>query len=279
MKLNRKYLLLGLAVAVIALAFLAMQVNAQNQSADDLAQRLKQRGVPVKSVGIVSRVPFHIEITLQSSGKENSETLDDNNAWFMLLAEREATLAYRFDLRVDSYILRVINAKGEQIAWGQHYLYPSDLNQQLGTPVPPKVDNATTKQLIAERLQFGEMSVDRLDVVSDTLPGSIGQILLIELSVTDLDAANRSLPRFMDSLRRMLDTINTEQGTRLILCRLKLVDRHGRVLFTFMRDIEVGHTKQGAVKELDGGPFIRRGPPTPVPTGPAPTPQPYPGPK
>ncbi len=190
------------------------------------------------------------------------------------IAEREATLAYRLGMRVDSYILRVINAKGEQILWGQHYLYPSDLNQQLGVPIPSKVDNPTAKKWVAEHLQFGEMSVDRLEVVSDTLPVSAGQILLIELSAADLDAANRSFSRFMNSLYRLLDTINTEQSARLILCRLKLVDRQGRVLFTFMRDIEVGHTKQAAVKELDGGSFIRRGPPTPVPTS-----VPYPPPK
>lgn len=274
MKVSRKYLLLSIVVAVTVLIFLAAQVNAQNQSADDLAQRLKQQGVPVKSVSIVSRVPLSIEITLQSSSNSKAATLDDE--WFILLARREATLAYRFGMRIDSYQLRVLNAKGEKIWWVQVYLHPNDLSQKLGMSPPSKVDNATAKRLVTERLQLAGMTLDTLDITLDTIQGSTGQILLIQLSVPDLDAANRSLPLFMDSLRRMLDTINSEQGTGLILCRLKLVDRRGQVLFHFAQDVETGQRQASGVKGLAEGWYLHRGPmklTEPIPTA---TPRPYP---
>lgn len=272
MKSGYKYLVLTVIV-VLTFLFLAVQVNAQNQTIDDLTQRLKQRGVPIKSIAIKSRMPFHIEITLQSSGPENSQTLDDTNAWFMLLTEREATLAYQFGMRIDSYILSVINSKGEPISQSQQYLYPTDLNQQLSSARLAKIDNITAQKLISERLRLGEMSIQQLEVISDVLPSSRGQILLLELLVTDPSAANRSLAQFMESLHQTLDTLNTSHGARIILCRLKVVDRYGRILFTFMRDLEVGYTKQAAIPEL-GGTFIRRGPPTPAPTT-----APYPSPK
>lgn len=264
MKSGYKYLALIVIIGITSL-FLTARVNAQNQTIDDLTQRLKQRNIPLKSVAIKSRVPFQVEITLQSLGHA-TQALDDTNAWFILLTEREATLAYRWGTRIDSYVLTLVNDKGEQLSQSQQYLYPNDRNQQLGTPTPAQVDNITAQKLIVERLRTGEMSIQRLEVIPDALLESRGQILLIELLVTDAETANRSLAPFMTSLYQTLDTLNTNQGARIILCRLKVLDRHGRVLFTFMRDLEVGYTKQAAIPELDRNAFIRRGPPTPVPT-------------
>ena len=240
--------LMSLVLVVIAGAFLTVQINAQNQSAALLFQRLTQKGVPVESVAVASRIPFQIEITLQSSSDSQNVTFDD--AWFMQLARREATLAYRLGMRVNSYTLTVLNSTGEKIAWEQNYLYPSDLSQQPVTPVVPRVDDAVAERLVAERLRPGDMSLDMLEVSSDATLADGGQILFIQVSVLDLDVANRSLLTFLDSLFRMLDTINAEEGTHLVLCRLRLVDRQGSILLDYVQDLETHQQQWSAVKGL-----------------------------
>ncbi len=55
--------------------------------------RLKQQGVSVKQVTTIKRLPYEIEIALQSSSSVKHLSIDDN--WFMQLVRREATFAYR----------------------------------------------------------------------------------------------------------------------------------------------------------------------------------------
>ena len=69
------------------------QVNAQNQSSDDIADRSRLMSVPVKHVTTIRWIPYEIEIVLQNSSVNDRITVDDN--WFMQLTKREAKLAYR----------------------------------------------------------------------------------------------------------------------------------------------------------------------------------------
>lgn len=246
---QRRYLLAGIVVISIVLVTLAaIQVNAQDQSVTDLVTRLKQWGVPVKDITLLSRVPFRIGIVLQSSS--NSQSLAPDDPWFMQLTRREATLAYRIGMKVNSYSLTVLNTKGETISSGQAYIYPGDPSQQLISTAVSKLNNAATRRIIMDRLQFGGMSLDKLDVISDTIPSDNGQILLIQLSAPDLSTANGSLTTFLGSLFKTLSTINDEQGTRLVLCRVRLVDHTGNVLLSYVKDIETGQEQWSAVKGL-----------------------------
>lgn len=226
-----------LFVVVIVIIFAVGQVNAQNESAEVLDDRLKLRGVPVKHVITASRIPFVIEIALQSSSDNDGITVDDN--WYILLAKREAKLAYQIMPRISSYKLKVFNTKGEVIHSTQSFLDPSFLSQQL-TPIgESKVSNEETREIVKSELELGEFSLDMLEVISDDFPGSNGQILHIQVSAPDLDAANRSVDRFVDSVRSMTYTINQEYGTSIILCHVQILDSQGGVLLDFVRDLEI----------------------------------------
>ena len=84
------------------------------------------------------------------------------------------------------------------------------------------------------------------DVINDELSTSGGTHLQIILSSPDLEAANRSIALFLTSLEKMLDTINDNHGTKIILCHVRLVN-NGVVLLDYVKDTETGFV------QLSGG--------------------------
>ena len=242
-----KPIILGIvSLLIIALVFTAVKVDAQNNATTDLGERLKQKGVPVIHVIIQDRIPYRIEIALQSSSDDDNLAIDDN--WNMLLSDRAATLAYRYGPRLSIYKLVVYNTHGDVISSGETFLYPDDLDQQLTLPGKSVVDNATTKMIVLDNLRLGELSLDMIDVVFDETQVSDGQILLIQVSAPDIEIINRSIVSFMDSLVRTLDTINNKHGTNIVLCYLKLVHQDKPILI-FVRDLEIGVSKGKAIEE------------------------------
>lgn len=241
--------LFAVIVVVIGLAmYVTIKVNAQNQYTSDLAERLERRGVPVKHVAILKRIPYEIEIVLQSSSSDDHLSLEDN--WFMQLARREAVLAYRVGTGLDSFKLIVLNVKSEVIYSTQTYLYPEDLSQQLIPPEQLKVDNATTKEIIMHQLQLAGLSLDSLDISSEDVDGFSGQVLMVQVSSENLDTANQSMPKFLGSFFKMLDTINGEHQTYIVLCRLRLLDQKGNVLLDYVKDLESGFVQWTSVEGL-----------------------------
>ena len=249
MKKTRFFILVPIiAIATVGLLYYtATKVLAQNQYATDIAERLRLRNVPIKQVVVLRHVPYVVEIALQSSSNDDTLSLDDN--WFMQLARREATFAYRIGTGLSSFKLTVYNTQGDLIYSTQTYLYPEDLSQQLTSSQLPKVDNLTAKEIVKEQLNLGGLSLDLLDVISEGI-GSSGQILLIQLSAEDLKTANQSLPKFLCSFFQMLETVNDEHGTYLVLCYLRLTDSQGNVLLDYTRDMEGGSTQWTAVEGL-----------------------------
>ena len=242
-----KPIILGIvSLLIIALVFTAVKVDAQNNATTDLGERLKQKGVPVIHVIIQDRIPYRIEIALQSSSDDENLAIDDN--WNMLLSDRAATLAYRYGPRLSSYKLVVYNTHGDVISSGETFLNPDDLDQQLTLPGKSVVDNATTKMIVLDNLRLGELSLDMIDVVFDETQVSDGQILLIQVSAPDIETINRSIVSFMDSLVRTLDTINNKHGTNIVLSYLKLVHQDKPILI-FVRDLEIGVSKGKAIEE------------------------------
>ena len=240
--------IIAIAIAVVGLAYYtATKVRAQNQYTTDIAERLRLRNVPVKQVKVLKHVPYMVEIALQSSSNDDTLSLDDN--WFMQLARREATFAYRIGTGLSSFMLTVYNTRGDLIYSTQTYLYPEDLSQQMTSSQLPKVDNLAAKEIVEEQLNLAELSLDLLDVISEGI-GSNGQILLIQLSADDLETANQSLPKFLSSFFQMLETVNNEYGTYFVLCHLRLIDSQGNVLLDYVRDLEGGSTQWKAVEGL-----------------------------
>ena len=261
---------MGIAAGVI-------QVNTQDQNTSDIKERLQNNGVPVKHVTTISRVPYEVEIALQSSSDNDHLALEDN--WFMQLARREATFTYRTSERLKNYKLVVLNSKDELKYSTQSYFYPEDLNQQLSASRQTTIDNAQAEKIIRDLLRFGELSPDKLNVISESPDEASGQILIISITATDIGTANRSLPIFLDSLFQLLDTVNEKYGTYLVLCHLRLFDSGGNVLFDYVRDIEAGHTQWTSVSSLYNEWYSDPGNSEfPIPTS-APTSEPYPAPR
>jgi hypothetical protein len=265
-----------MVILVVASIFLVEKVNAQNQTTDDIADRLLLKGVPVKHVTTINRIPYEIEIALQSSSDNDRINVDDN--WFMQLAKREAKLAYRTGPPVSSYQLVVYNTKGEIISSGQTWLYPTDLSQQLPPPAIPKVDNETAKEIVESKLKLGGLSLDVLDVISDDTPGSNGQILLIQVSLHDFEKDKPSLSTFWDSFMSTLHNINEDFGTYIILGHLRVIDSDGTVILDYVNDVETGSAQSTGFAGVDLS-FLLGGPEPTSPATQKPTPgDPYPSP-
>jgi hypothetical protein len=75
---QRVYAIIVISVVLGAtLTFLVSQANAQDDIATELKTSLAQQAVPVKEVAIAHRVPFQIEITIQSLSATQWVTPDD----------------------------------------------------------------------------------------------------------------------------------------------------------------------------------------------------------
>lgn len=278
-------LLITIGILIIFItSVVVIQVNAQEQSADDIFDRLEQKGVPVLKVSTIHRLPYRIEIDLQSASQSDDLAMEDN--WFMQLAHREATLANRIGIRLASYRLNVYNAAGALIYATETYLYPEDLSQN-SQPARTHVDNQIAEQIVADNLQLAGLKLDELAVTPEDSLGGNGQILLIQVSGKDLADVNGSLPKFLDSFFQLLDTINAQHGTNIVLCHLRVIDATGDVLLDYVRDLEGGSTQWTAAGGLYSDWFPKPAlaptagtPPAPIengyPSPPTLTPQPYP---
>jgi hypothetical protein len=241
--------LLSITIIVIGfLGFLTINVKGQDQSATDLSERLKLKGVPIKDIIVTNRLPYQVEIVIQSSSENSALSMDD--VWYMQLTRREATLAYRIGMKLNNYTLIVINQKGERISWEQNFLYTSDSSQNLPSVGQSLLDNTATREVFMSKLNFSGMNLDTLSVDTETTPGDYGQIVKIQLSTPSLDTANQHLLPFLGSLFKVLDTINADYGTRVVLCHFRLLDDKGNILLDFVQDVET-HLKQwSAIKGL-----------------------------
>jgi hypothetical protein len=271
-------ILSGILVIISVMAFAVIRANAQKQITTDIAEHLEQRGVPVMYVNLISQMPYEIEIALQSASSDKHIAMEDN--WFMTLARREATFAYRTGARLSSYKLSLFNAKGERIFSMQRFLYPEELNQQLVMPQQPKVDVSEAQELIQSNLRLGGLSLENINVIPETTDKNNNQVLILRVSAKDLEAANESLPEFLSSLFNILENGNKELGTNLVLCHLQVADSGGKVLLDFVKDIEAGSSQWKSTKGVDSSwapqpivPKAARATPAP-PSTPAPYPFP-----
>lgn len=240
-RISLKILLIGICVLLVGIALVtSISVNAQIQSANDIAIRLSQKGVPVRAVTTISLVPYSIEISLTSKSKDNHLTVDDN--WYTLLANREAILAYRIGVNLNSYKLTVYNSNGEIIYSTRTYLYPQDLSQNLSVK-KTLLNSLETKQIVLSQLQLTGFKLDQLDVHPEDALGTSGQVLQVEISASDINSANQSINQFTDSFFSLINNINSEKGTYIVLCHLRLVDNQGSLLLDYVKDLEGGTTQ------------------------------------
>ena len=244
-----------------AMAFITLQVNAQNQTANDIQSRLITKGVPVKSVFTISRVPYKVEITLNSQSKDSHLTVDDD--WSMILAKREATLAYRIGPRMDSYRINVVNVNGKLIFSSDDFIYPDSPSQNIAAK-QSLLNSQQAIDYVTGQLKTGDLQQTMIDVLPEDHLGSPGQILMIQLTATDVTSANQSFPAFINSLLTLFNTLKTKQGLNIVLCHVRMVNYDGSILFDFVQDLETGEGQWTGSKELTYNDWYPH-PPTTIP--------------
>jgi len=236
--LKRSRLLLIIPAALIVVVVLVLLL--QNHTAASIDRRLTKAGATVKHVTITDRLPFRLEIALQSASEDDSLVPDDR--WVLLLAQHEATFAYRWGLRLNSFLLVVVNSKDETIYSTETFLSAEDLNQKSLTSATSPVDDATTADIIRSNLNLAGLSLSSLEVSRENTAEGSRRILQLTLTATSLQDANKSLTPFLGSFFKMLDTINMENDTALVLCRLQILDGQQTVLMDYVKDLESGYT-------------------------------------
>ena len=261
---RRWFVLVYLGIGIVNSVFLVAQVNAQNQSIEILAERLREKGVPLSDATLVSRVPVEIELVLQSSSAGKELTPED--IWFAQLARREADLAYRIGIQINSYTLTLINSKGEVLQSEKNTVAARDLSQQTILPTSSQLDDVSTEQLVKEELHLSGMSLDALDVSSDALRG-MGQSLVMQLSAPDVATLNSAIPSLLgDPIRNFLGNFNSKHGTRIVICWIRIKDQQGHLLINYVWDVE---TRTETSLQAEGTiPWY----PVPAPTYQTPTP-------
>lgn len=232
---------------LLVFSFCAPQEMAANQNPlTDIPARLKQQGIPVIRVIPADQQSLtHIEIDLQSESTDENITFDDN--WFIVLARREATLAYRRSSRLDSFKIIVYNKNGAEIYGTQTFLYPQDISQNLKA-VQSKMDNFKTRDILLNDIKLENLTLKKFEVGSDVSEGNGGQIITLFVSGKDLESVNQSLPAFLESWSAMLETANSKYGTNIALCHLRIMDDKEAILVDEVRDVEIGFTQLKQVK-------------------------------
>jgi hypothetical protein len=229
-------LVISLAVVATALAFVASQVNAQDDIVAELRERLARQGVPVKDVAIVSRIPFKIEITLQSASTGQFVAPDD--PIYGAAAQREVAAARGRGFKIYSLTLRIVNAQGQPITWAD---LPVDEALDTQPLLPSPLDDSVVAQVIREHLSLDSMSLDRLDIGRD-INGA--QVITITLSAKDIETANQTVPTMMWTLRTLVEQLKTERAAQIASYRVDIFDAQGQPLLKYVRDDTASESRE-----------------------------------
>jgi hypothetical protein len=211
-----------------SLLFTTSRVNVQNDVITDIRERLVQQHIPVKSAVIASRIPFEIEIVLQSNSTGKLAMPDD--ALFEHITYREMARARRRGIKIDSATVTIVNSIGKIITSSN---IPVDKAIDTAPVIPSSADNATVVAAIHDQAPLNGMTLDALDVSKDA-DGL--HVIRINLSVQDIETANQALPSFMRSLPVVLNRLRTSQGAQIASFSVELVDANNQPLLKYAKD-------------------------------------------
>ncbi|MBE0688188.1 MAG: hypothetical protein IH585_19505 [Anaerolineaceae bacterium] len=262
-------------VITILIFTIFLVVNGwEEKNIHNLEDRLTKLDIPVVEIKTISEQPFQIEITLQSASEDGNATVDD--LWNLVMARRQANLASRIGLHLDSYTIHLIDTSGKTILNDTAYIYATDINQ-MTTGKEVKLDHEDSIRTVNQELDYGDLKVDLLDIfVNQEISGG-GQTLILELSGEDIASINKDLPDFLHSLFRLFET-EQNFGLCLAICHLRVIDASGTIMLDLVRDLESGisqwTTQPGVYDEWFPKPALA---PTATDTSPLPLPG-YPAP-
>jgi len=220
--------IVGVVILFAVLSFIVVnRVNAQNDVVSDLKSRLTAQGVPIKSIQIVSRLPFKLEIQLQSQSKNQIATPDD--ATFEALVERELAVAHRRDINIDAVKVSILNANGTAIFWADVPVRSLPQKQER------RISTDEAKGLLSTQLPLNGMKIATVQV-SETQDGD--RVLTANVSADSVAQANKALPGLMGNLPRIVEDANGK-GAAISVFNLNIQDQKGNVLLKYSFDAEL----------------------------------------
>lgn len=187
------------------------------------------------------------------------------------MARRQANLASRIGLHLDSYSIHLFDKNGKTILKDSAYIYATDIDQTT-TGKEVKLSHEDSIRAVNQQLDYGNLKVEILDIFVNQQINGGGQTLILELSGEDMASINKDLPAFLHSLFRLFDT-EQSLGLGLAICHLGVVDESGTILLDLVRDLESGISQwtmqPGVYDEWFPKPALA---PTPADTSPFPLP-------
>ena len=220
-----------LVLVVVGITFgLYTEVIAQQEVVEYLKGRLERQNIPVVEITIHRLLPLRLEIIIQSMSEDEKALPDDPIN--LNIVRREVILARRQGYSIDRFTLILYNSQGKTIFWADET--PVSIEEATLELPPSKLDDATIKNMINERLNLYGMSIVNTEVTSyDGI-----QTLILQLSTPSLEDANQALPYFMPSLRPLIAEINT-QGGQIVICKVELRDDKGQLLLKYLLDLQL----------------------------------------
>lgn len=235
---KKRYSPLIISLVIIILIFTTfLVVNGwKDKNIHDLEDRLTKLDIPVVEIKTISKQPFQIEIYLQSASEDGNATVDD--LWNLVMARRQANLASRIGLHLDSYSIHLIDINGKTILKDTAFIYATDIDQTT-TGKEVKLDHEDSIRTVNQELDYGDLKVGLLDIFVNQEINGGGQTLILELSGEDMALINKDLPDFLDSLFLLFET-EQSFGLGLAICHLRVFDASGTIMLDLVRDLESG---------------------------------------
>ena len=220
---------------------LAGQEQGVNQQdiVNDLASSLKQQGIPVKSIRIISDgrwdPPIVVECVLQSSSENDKGTPDD--PIYSNLISRAVNLAQERGLDAGAVGVIFVNAQGELMSWEIQALRgDEDISSQFIQP--HKLSNEAVATLLSQKFPVTEMSLNELDI---TLDSDGIRWVNIDLLVPDIETANTDLSYLMLEIRTIIEGLNLERGAQIAIYQIDLSYTMGEPLLRYINDLQLRH--------------------------------------
>jgi hypothetical protein len=203
-------------------------------------------------------------ITLKSLSSDGK--LDHNDQWNRFLAERETDIAYlTLGIPIDAYRM-VIESDKEGILYDSTVFSNPDLpSQNLKTAPPSALDDAKTKDVIAQNLNLQGLKLASLTIAPNFSAVTHNQLLTLEVSTSP--AGNKTdseqFSPFVMSLNLQLKEINSQYGTRIVIVRAVIKNSEGKLLVDYSLDTELGKQSSWIADGIEGAWFS---PPAPLRT-------------
>ena len=227
---------------------------------DQLLSGLKQQGIPVESVKLVSfskvNPPFAVEFTLLRGDGVGGM------AWDRHAVLRAGYSAPGLGLNVGAVRIEWVDSEGKVTKSGTG----------IKTPVPPgfappfSMTDGAVRDALKQSYDLGKITLVNLEVSPD-MDGS--RRVTFYIRAQDVAAANTSLPLAVSKLGVAVGALNSAWGAQIASVRIALDDAAGASLLRYVRDIKYNSWSWSHVEGLvDPMPTIGGGPlllPTPTP--------------